>query len=657
MKMKKTGKILSLLLAAVMILSVIPMGAIPISAKEGIGTTSGTTADGLTYSITLGVATITGYIGTGTSVIIPYSINGCTVKRIGETAFAANTKLTAVMIPATVVYVGADAFSGCKAITSINYLGTKGEWAKITVEDGNEILLNAPITFGCRHRYDDVCDAYCNYCGAERSAPHRYSDATCTSPATCTLCGVTTGSALGHSYADATCTSPATCTVCGMTNGYPLGHTPGDSATCAAPQLCTVCGEAVGKAADHTYDSPIGWCTVCGENSNELPTPVTPNYFVYTDGDERDGSHDELRMIMVTDKEVALLAAEYYADYDAFLEKYGLWSFNVVMQYDVSLDSEEDWQYTEEWDTSAYVGGYASGYQSVSVTTEMMEDFEFFWLVYYEGEDSDTFVPYQPAITTYVYHHEDWDENIYSFDTKNHSLYIRCRYYMEWEPLVQDEEGEGPGEMQYKLSDWSESAVFGKNSTQYIPEEPTVYEAPVISDLVMIEPDYEGGYYTLRYEQTTPESVWMANVYYMMYGNGEFWGLETQISIDGGDWIDIDTYDAWGDWCLLNGTRVAGRDDLAVDMNSTVKLRVRFTGTHGPSEWSNVIDTEEDLIKGDVNCDGVVNSIDSNLLKRAIAGAHTIVSGTPSEWAADMNDDGLIDAIDGNLLKRLVAGK
>ena len=46
----------------------------------------------------------------------------------------------------------------------------------------------------------------------------------------------------------------------------------------------------------------------------ELTTPKAPNYFVYTDGDASEGHHDDLRMIMVADPEVALLAAEYDRD-------------------------------------------------------------------------------------------------------------------------------------------------------------------------------------------------------------------------------------------------------------------------------------------------------------------------------------------------------
>ena len=318
----------------------------------------------------------------------------------------------------------------------------------------------------------------------------------------------------------------------------------------------------------------------------ELPAPKAPNYFVYTDGNASEGHHDDLRMIMVADPEVALLAAEYTKDSEAFYEKYGLWSFEIVMQYDVSLDGERNWQYTSEWDSQYGVGSYGEGFQSVSLRSELMEDFEFFWLTYHEGQGSDTFKPYQPAILT-----EKFDGNdVYSFDVENHSLYIRCRYYMEWEPLVEYEEGKGPGEKQSKFSDWSESAVFGKNTTQIIPDEPTTYEAPVISDLKIVPPGEDEQNSQLEYVQTTPESVWMTGVYYLMKEDGQFDGLETQVSIGGGEWVEFSTADAGGDWCLWNGSRTAINFDVPINEDSNVKLRVRFTGTHGTSEWSNVLE-------------------------------------------------------------------
>ena len=318
----------------------------------------------------------------------------------------------------------------------------------------------------------------------------------------------------------------------------------------------------------------------------ELPAPKAPNYFVYTDGNASEGAHDHLRMIMVADPEVALLAAEYDRDSEAFYKKYGLYSFNLVMQYDVSLDGEDSWQHNEEWDTEYYNDGHVNGYPVQSLRSELIEDFEFFWLTYHDGQGSDTFKPYQPAILTEKFDGDD----IYSFDVENHSLYIRCRYYMEWEPIVKNEDGEGPGEKQSKFSDWSESAVFGKNTTQITPDEPTTYEAPVISDLKIVPPGENEQNSHLEYVQTTPESVWMTGVYYLMKEEGQFEGLETQVSINGGEWIEFDTADAGGDWCLWNGGRTANNFDAPINENSNVKLRIRFTGTHGPSEWSNVLE-------------------------------------------------------------------
>ena len=319
----------------------------------------------------------------------------------------------------------------------------------------------------------------------------------------------------------------------------------------------------------------------------ELPAPKAPNYFVYTDGNASEGHHDDLRMIMVADPEVALLAAEYDRDSEAFYKKYGLYSFNLVMQYDVSLDGEDSWQHNEEWDTEYYNDGHVNGYPVQSLRSELMDDFEFFWLTYYEGPDSDTFVPYKPAILTEKFTGDGYEQDIYSFDVENHSLYIRCRYYMEWETF--DAEKNEIGEKQSKFSDWSESAIFGKNGTQITPDEPTTYAAPVISDMKIVLSEGDENCH-IEYVQTTPESVWMTGVYYLMKEEGQFDGLETQVSIDGGEWIEFSTADSWGDWCLWNGSRGAYNDDVPIEENTNVKLRIRFTGTHGPSEWSNVLE-------------------------------------------------------------------
>ena len=81
---------------------------------------------------------------------------------------------------------------------------------------------------------------------------HDMAEATCTAPATCTVCGETEGAALGHVWAPAHCETAKTCTVCGETEGEALGHDMAE-ATCTAPSTCTVCGHTEGEALGHDF--------------------------------------------------------------------------------------------------------------------------------------------------------------------------------------------------------------------------------------------------------------------------------------------------------------------------------------------------------------------------------------------------------------------
>lgn len=98
----------------------------------------------------------------------------------------------------------------------------------------------------CSHEYTNDCDNICNICDEERDVEHQFSNATCTTPATCTVCGKTEGNAKGHNFTDATCTTPATCTVCGSVEGNPKGHQWVD-ATKKQPKTCSVCGVTEGE--------------------------------------------------------------------------------------------------------------------------------------------------------------------------------------------------------------------------------------------------------------------------------------------------------------------------------------------------------------------------------------------------------------------------
>lgn len=65
-------------------------------------------------------------------------------------------------------------------------------------------------------------------------------------------CGIEDGRGL-HTGGTATCTSKASCMVCGLSYGEKLPHTPGPEATEKEPQRCTECGVILVPALDHAH--------------------------------------------------------------------------------------------------------------------------------------------------------------------------------------------------------------------------------------------------------------------------------------------------------------------------------------------------------------------------------------------------------------------
>lgn len=102
----------------------------------------------------------------------------------------------------------------------------------------------------------------CSICGDEivekiAMAEHDYSEQIITAPTCeingekqliCTACGdkqMISLDALGHSWVSATCTTPKTCSVCGITSGEPLGHT-------TDAGICAICNERIEKQSPVT---------------------------------------------------------------------------------------------------------------------------------------------------------------------------------------------------------------------------------------------------------------------------------------------------------------------------------------------------------------------------------------------------------------------
>ena len=106
-------------------------------------------AHDFTYVVNQSTITITKYIGTGGWVIIPKTIEGKSVTRIGDSAFFYCVTLTSVTLPDSVTSIGDYAFCYCPELTSIvlpNSVTTIGNYAFSSCYRLNSITLPNGVT-------------------------------------------------------------------------------------------------------------------------------------------------------------------------------------------------------------------------------------------------------------------------------------------------------------------------------------------------------------------------------------------------------------------------------------------------------------------------------------------------------------------------------
>lgn len=100
---------------------------------EPIASSETLTSGDWTYEIQNDNASITAYGGTDADVTVPSELDGYTVTRIGDGAFAGNTSLINVTLPLSVTTLSSGVFADCSNLESVTYLNPAVSLADPTV--------------------------------------------------------------------------------------------------------------------------------------------------------------------------------------------------------------------------------------------------------------------------------------------------------------------------------------------------------------------------------------------------------------------------------------------------------------------------------------------------------------------------------------------
>ena len=157
--MKATKQIVAFLLSFVMLLTMIPAGAIMAFAATEY------TYENFTYTVSNNEATITGCVDETVELIsIPASVDGYSVTAIGSFAFQSYKQLTTIWFSHTVKTIGYGAFNNCDAlvtieipdnVTTINYSNYSGGGAFSDCDNLQEVVIGEGLKSIQSHTFNE----------------------------------------------------------------------------------------------------------------------------------------------------------------------------------------------------------------------------------------------------------------------------------------------------------------------------------------------------------------------------------------------------------------------------------------------------------------------------------------------------------------------
>ena len=93
---------------------------------------------------------------------IPVELDGYIVTKIADAAFM-DSEFESVLIPDTISVIESNAFTGCENLKDVYYIGTEEQWEQISIDNGNETLIQAEKTYNYCNGIVNIDSYNCGY--------------------------------------------------------------------------------------------------------------------------------------------------------------------------------------------------------------------------------------------------------------------------------------------------------------------------------------------------------------------------------------------------------------------------------------------------------------------------------------------------------------
>ena len=266
----------------------------------------------------------------------------------------------------------------------------------------------------------------------------------------------------------------------------------------------------------------------------------------------------------------------------AFLEEDSPYQNRTVnLQVDFKLD-DGDWHYNKAWDTNPYCDydnfydGFDTDYDFTNSLYDSKRTFEGTRVAEYLAEKSDII---EKDVASAFKKYTNGEYDFYIFDTDNHQLSFRARYYVEMDVRESD-----IAQPYYIYSDWSDPCVYGKGKgleTSVYPagDGKTKLPAPKLTQATVVE---EHGYADAPTVQLTfqPDTDYTTLVYENYDPHRMSQEMIIEMSPNGKDWysrVDYSDYeyhnleDFYDYWKKIEGNEGAFSWETA-----TVQFRAKY---------------------------------------------------------------------------------